>query len=154
MVFVYSSFEAIHLWMKQSIQEWNKWTLWKTTFKKFKVIWSASASITSNIFKGCLPQILFGPFLNILSHMKVWLRNSSNKNLVWKQLLSHSDINFKAHRACFQLYFSIPHENIWKPHAQPAIACTKLTIETLKRGVTYMFKVNNKVTKTTPMSSF
>ena len=27
-------------------------------------------TISLQIFKGCLPQILFGPFLNTLSHMK------------------------------------------------------------------------------------
>ena len=29
------------LYMGQSIQEWTKWNLWKTAFKKFEVIWSA-----------------------------------------------------------------------------------------------------------------
>ena len=27
--------------MGQSIQEWTKYNLWKTAFKKFEVIWSA-----------------------------------------------------------------------------------------------------------------
>ena len=41
--------------MGQSIQEWTKQNLWNTAFK---------------FFKGCLPQILLGPLLNILSHIK------------------------------------------------------------------------------------
>ena len=43
-----------NLYMGQSIQEWTKLNFWKTAFKKFK---------------GCLSQILFGPFLNTLSDM-------------------------------------------------------------------------------------
>ena len=27
--------------MVQSIQEWTKWNLWRTAFKKFEVMWSA-----------------------------------------------------------------------------------------------------------------
>ena len=38
--------------MGQSIQEWTKENLWKTSFKKFEVIWSAEADyITSNFLK-------------------------------------------------------------------------------------------------------
>ena len=38
--------------------------------KKFEVIWSASADyITSNFLKGCLLQILLGPFLNTLPYV-------------------------------------------------------------------------------------
>ena len=38
--------------MGQSIQEWNKSNLWKTAFKKFEVIWSASADhIASHFLK-------------------------------------------------------------------------------------------------------
>ena len=54
----------IYVWMGQSIQEWTEKNLWKTVFKKFEVIWSASA----DFFKNCLPQILLGPFLNTLPH--------------------------------------------------------------------------------------
>ena len=35
---------------------------------KFKMIWSASGDHIT-FFKGCIPQILLGPFLNILSHV-------------------------------------------------------------------------------------
>ena len=45
--------------MGQSIQEWTKQNLWKTAFKK----------ISLQIFQGCLPEILLGPFLNTLSHI-------------------------------------------------------------------------------------
>ena len=37
--------------------------LWKAAFKKFEV----------KFFKGCLPQILLGPFLNILSRLGPFL---------------------------------------------------------------------------------
>ena len=48
--------------MGQSIQEWTKQNLWKTAFKKFEVL---------QIFKGSIPKILLGPFLNTLSQMKL-----------------------------------------------------------------------------------
>ena len=55
--------------MRQSIQEWTKQKLWKTAFKKFDGIWSAlSRPYSFKFFKGCLPQILLGPFLNTLTH--------------------------------------------------------------------------------------
>ena len=41
--------------MGQSIQEWTKENLWKTAFSRPYPI---------KFFKGCLPQILLGPFLN------------------------------------------------------------------------------------------
>ena len=47
--------------MGQGIQDWPKWNLWKTAFKKFEVHF--------NFFKGCLPQILIGLFLNTLTQM-------------------------------------------------------------------------------------
>ena len=28
-------------YLGQSIQEWAKWNLWKTAFKKFEMVWSA-----------------------------------------------------------------------------------------------------------------
>ena len=56
--------------MRQSIQEWTKQNLWKTAFKKFDGIWSAlSRPYSFKFFKGCLPQILLGPFLNTLTHV-------------------------------------------------------------------------------------
>ena len=42
--------------MGLSIQEWTKENMWKTAFVKFE-----------EVCKGCLPQILLGPFLNILT---------------------------------------------------------------------------------------
>ena len=51
--------------MGQSIQEWTKQNLWKTVFKKFEV----SRPYHFKFFKGCLLQILLGPFLNTLSHI-------------------------------------------------------------------------------------
>ena len=46
--------------MRQSFQEWIKENLWKTAFKKYPL----------KFFKDCVPQILFGPFFNTLSHTK------------------------------------------------------------------------------------
>ena len=53
--------------MGQSIQEQN---LWKTAFKKFEGVWSTSSRPNPlKFFKGCLPQILLGLFLNTLFFM-------------------------------------------------------------------------------------
>ena len=43
--------------------------MWKTAFKKFEGVWSALGFYPLKFFKGCLPQILLGPFLNTLSHL-------------------------------------------------------------------------------------
>ena len=44
----------------------------KTALKKFEVIWSVlSKPYHFKFFKGSLPQILLGPFLNTLAHIKV-----------------------------------------------------------------------------------
>ena len=44
----------------------------ETAFKKFEGAWSASSRpYHFKYFKGCLPQILFGPFLNTLSHINM-----------------------------------------------------------------------------------
>ena len=40
--------------------------MWKTAFKTSEVIWFANQIMAPKIFKGCLPQILLGPFLNTL----------------------------------------------------------------------------------------
>ena len=41
-------------------------------FKKFEVILSANTDqVTLNVFKGCLPKISPGPFVNTLSHINV-----------------------------------------------------------------------------------
>ena len=41
--------------------------MWKTAFQKFAVIWSACRPYHCRFFKGCLPQILLGPFMNTLT---------------------------------------------------------------------------------------
>ena len=51
--------------MGQSIQEWTKENLWKIAFKKIDGL----AAVSLQFFKGCLPQILPGPFLNTLSQI-------------------------------------------------------------------------------------
>ena len=44
--------------------------MWKTAFKKFEVIYSASKPYHFKFIKGCHPQILFGPLLNTLTHLQ------------------------------------------------------------------------------------
>ena len=54
--------------MGQSIQEWTKWNLRKTAFKKFEMTWSALSRLYNfKFFKGCLAQMSLGRFLNTLS---------------------------------------------------------------------------------------
>ena len=51
--------------LEQSIQEWTKQNLWKIVFKKFEGIYP---TYPIKCFKGCLPQLLLGSFLNTLPH--------------------------------------------------------------------------------------
>ena len=52
--------------MGQAIQEWTKQNLWKTAFKKFEGYTAClGRPYHFKFFKGYLPQILLGPFLNI-----------------------------------------------------------------------------------------
>ena len=58
--------------MGQGIQEWTKQIFRKTAFKKIgsdKVCLNRIYHFES--FKGCLPQILLGPFLNTLTLLTV-----------------------------------------------------------------------------------
>ena len=61
--------------MEQSIQEWTKQRLWKTAINlKEHGLLKHTISLRLypfKFFKGWLPQILLGPFLNTLSHMKL-----------------------------------------------------------------------------------
>ena len=51
--------------MGKGVQEWTKENLWKTAIKKLEGPWSAlSRPYPVKFFKGCLPQILLGLFLN------------------------------------------------------------------------------------------
>ena len=63
--------KTIHVYMGKSIQEWTKSNLWKEAFKKLEVIGSACLGRPYHfkLFKGCLPQILLGPFSNTLTHV-------------------------------------------------------------------------------------
>ena len=56
--------------MDQGIQDWTKYNLWKTAFKKFE------ETISLQIFKDCLPQILLSPFWNTLT--QIWFCNLAN----------------------------------------------------------------------------
>ena len=87
--------------MAQSIQEWTKWNLWKTAFKKFEVTWSAKQTISLQIFKGCLPQILLGPFLNTFSYQ--FQRRENSYNIVCNYFLKTQKI-----------YNNIINTNPWK----------------------------------------
>ena len=63
--------------MRQSIQEKTKQNLWRTAFKKFEGVWSASPF---TFFEGFLPQILLGSFLNTLSHISQKILKLEQKN--------------------------------------------------------------------------
>ena len=49
-------------------------TCGRQPFKKFEVMWSA---IQTKFFKGCLPKISLGPFLNDVTHLYVILQSIS-----------------------------------------------------------------------------
>ena len=51
---------TLTFYLAQGIQKWTKLNLWKTA-KKFEA--------HVKFFKGCLPQILLGTFLNTLTHL-------------------------------------------------------------------------------------
>ena len=60
--------------MGQSIQEWTKENLWKPAFKKSEGVRSALSRLYPfKFFKGCLPQILLGLFLNTLFQLLIVL---------------------------------------------------------------------------------
>ena len=61
--------------MGQSIPEWTKQNLSKTTFTKIEGCGLLSRLSPFKFFKGCLPQVLLGPFLNILSQRQLYLKN-------------------------------------------------------------------------------
>ena len=48
--------------MRKSIQEWPKQNLWNTAFKKFEVT-------RFEVFKGCILEVLAGPFINTLFYV-------------------------------------------------------------------------------------
>ena len=80
------------LQMGQSIQEWTKWNLWKTAFKKFKVIWSAQADhITSNFLKALFHSLILWIQAAILEYFVLnhhLLINTSVSVISWYDYLS------------------------------------------------------------------
>ena len=63
--------------------------MWKTVFKNFEVMWSA----TSNFFKGCL----LGPFLNTLTH----IQNELTKcNVIYQWQFSYYNRIMEIPRQC------------------------------------------------------
>ena len=83
----------IHIaYTRKSIQQWTKKNLWKTVFKKFEVIWY--------VYKGCLPQILLGPFLNTLSHMLLLKISYQFLVMSWRWLSSHKVLMVLMSNSC------------------------------------------------------
>ena len=54
-------------YMIQRIQEWTKKNFWNTPFNR---------PYHFNFFKGCIPQILLGPFWNTLSQILLRFKES------------------------------------------------------------------------------
>ena len=74
--------------MGQSIQEWTKCNLTKPL---------TNLKLSLQIFKGSLPQILLGPFLNSLSHVRneehigLGQISTTSLSLMNKYILSHKE---------------------------------------------------------------
>ena len=83
----------------------------KTAFIKSKVIWSAEVDhITWNFFKGCLPQILLGPFLNILPYI-LWYNPTWSRKLSLREPFTFTQSPPLIHNDYINLtnLFSIPY---------------------------------------------
>ena len=97
----------------------------KTTFKKFEVIIVClERPYRFNFFKGCIPQISLGPFLNILTQIKFSsypyaLIKNRLARLVDKILARKCKLTVKALNKPIlaQCSISIPNENIRKAEA-------------------------------------
>ena len=76
--FMRQNCSMVNLW--KSTQKWSEKNLWNTAFKKFEVIWSVKTN-----YKGCIPQILLGPFLNFCLVLlgKVADKKHSERLKVW-----------------------------------------------------------------------
>ena len=68
--------------------------MWKAAFKKFEVRYGLlRKTISLQFFKGCLPQILFGPFLNTLTHISLKEKHNliqvklQKANICWKSAI-------------------------------------------------------------------
>ena len=77
----------ILLYMWESIQEWTS----KTCGRQSSCL---SRPYPSKSFKGCLPQILLGPFLNTLSH-------------IWKQFLIEKKVIKKSITICRGIFWYV-----------------------------------------------
>ena len=69
--------------MGQCIQEWTKWKLWKTAFKKIEVKWSAYAN-----------------------HLTLNFLKASSANFTWS-ILEHFVPNTPLHRTSYTIYATI-----------------------------------------------
>ena len=91
-LFFHDGWFDFYPYLGQSIQEWTKWNLWRTPFKNFEVMWSAF-----KFFKGCLPQISLGPFLDTLSHLfhenNAYKRTEAQKRWETKHTLSIAPVS-------------------------------------------------------------
>ena len=61
--------KILAVWNVLCVYLWGKVFKNGPAFKKFEGVWSAGRPHSFKFFKGCLPQILPGPFLNTLSHI-------------------------------------------------------------------------------------
>ena len=55
--------------MGQSIKEWTKENLWKTTLKNLKGYGLLKQTIFLQFIKGYLPKVILYPFLNTWTHI-------------------------------------------------------------------------------------
>ena len=81
------------------------------SLQKFEEVWSAfSRSYPFKFFKGCLPQILLGPFLNTLSH--IYILNTILLSQNWPfHLASEAAIGGVLQQKVFLKISQISHEN-------------------------------------------
>ena len=88
-----------HKYLRQSIQEWTKYNLWETAFKKFEGVRPAlSRPYHFNFFKGYLPQIwhLVHSWILCLSHLSI--RKNEVQNMLWCSIRG-------LHNICWRIIF-------------------------------------------------
>ena len=88
--------------------------------------------------------------------MFVQLWNSFPEELTTKQKIIYTNVteDLFVRKESYIKLSTLPSRKVLKVSiTQPAITCSKLTIETLEQGVK-LFKVNIKDTRTTPLASF
>ena len=99
--------------------------MWNTAFKKFEGISSAEAEF----YKGCLPQILLGLFLNTLSQ----IRNGIALWLLWFA----SNVSISNYECCHKPVI-MTELNVIKLNQQRASSITTTSIVTQKNEVSHL----------------